>query len=487
MARVVVGLLGAIYLRPLLTWTSMSSRAEISSHHDATPLAGLPSWVLFVIAFLCVGVAAVVAGLTLGLMSLDMIGLEILSHSTHPSDAENARKIIPVRREGNLLLVTLLLTNTMATELLPLVLETLYPGGVFALVASVISVMLFSEIIPQAVCSRHALAVGAFFVPFVRILQFGLYPLAKPIAVGLDWFLGEELGTIYSREELKELIRIHSRNRHGVLTDDETTILRGTLDFAMKTVEGIMTRADDVFMLEVDTVLGQETFKEILKHGHSRIPIYSKTRDNVVALLLTKQLLLIDPKDEIPVRVAIGKRKKKLHKIRAAPPLFCSRATPLADLLNEFQLGRSHMAVVYDDVSKPQGEKKFLGIATLEDIIEEILQEEIVDETDLYTDNVSKRAVESRSLFHRLRSLLSLPEPSHCFLSFEFQGKKPVVAVSAQRIQGTSTILVKEIDTAGLQSPMKEGLSGKPEYVQLLRSLMSTRLNQACPFLYVDW
>mmetsp|Transcript_844 Transcript_844/g.1789 ORF Transcript_844/g.1789 Transcript_844/m.1789 type:complete len:302 (-) Transcript_844:1376-2281(-) len=301
MARVVVGLLGAIYLRPLLTWTSMSSRAEISSHHDATPLAGLPSWVLFVIAFLCVGVAAVVAGLTLGLMSLDMIGLEILSHSTHPSDAENARKIIPVRREGNLLLVTLLLTNTMATELLPLVLETLYPGGVFALVASVISVMLFSEIIPQAVCSRHALAVGAFFVPFVRILQFGLYPLAKPIAVGLDWFLGEELGTIYSREELKELIRIHSRNRHGVLTDDETTILRGTLDFAMKTVEGIMTRADDVFMLEVDTVLGQETFKEILKHGHSRIPIYSKTRDNVVALLLTKQLLLIDPKDEIPV------------------------------------------------------------------------------------------------------------------------------------------------------------------------------------------
>lgn len=265
------------------------------------PLAMLPDWMLFGLALGCLMLAAVVAGLTLGLMSLDMIGLEILSNSTIPSDAQNAKRIIPVRRQGNMLLVTLLLTNTLATELLPLVLETLYPGGVFALVFSVFSVMLFSEIIPQAVCSRHALAVGAFFVPFVRGLQFVLYPVAKPIAWGLDLFLGEELGTIYSRDELKELIRIHSRNRHGVLTDDETTILRGTLDFAIKTVEHIITKAEDVFMLELDTVLNCDTLKDILKHGHSRIPVYDQTRDNVVALLLTKQLLLIDPKDELPV------------------------------------------------------------------------------------------------------------------------------------------------------------------------------------------
>lgn len=401
--------------------------------HTTTALAEVPRWVLFLLALGCLVVAALVAGLTLGLMSLDMVGLEIMSQSHNPAEALAARRIQPVRKQGNLLLVTLLLTNTLASELLPLVLETLYPGGPVALVVSVLSLMLFGEVIPQAVCSRHALQVGAFLIGFVKFLRFIMLPVAWPIAATLDAVLGEEIGTVYSRHELSGLIDAHSRNRHGVLTEDETTILKGTLTLSEKTVADVLTPAEDVFCLDVAAVLDRPTMKLCLRKGHSRVPLYEGDRGNIVGLLLLKQLILIDPDDGVPVRALISK-KKKAHKVRVSPPLYVSADAALSELLNEFKDGRSHMALVYDDINKPDGERTFLGAVTLEDIVEEILAEEIIDETDRYVDNVSKQPVLERGPDGRL--------------------VRHATVLAQQRLSGTGTILLKEIDVQALKSPL---------------------------------
>ncbi|OSX76591.1 hypothetical protein BU14_0184s0018 [Porphyra umbilicalis] len=393
---------------------------------------------LFLLALGCLVVAALVAGLTLGLMSLDMVGLEIMAQSHNPAEAAAARRIQPVRKQGNLLLVTLLLTNTLASELLPLVLETLYPGGPVALVVSVLSLMLFGEVIPQAVCSRHALQVGAWLIGFVKVLRAILLPLAWPIAAALDAVLGEEIGTVYSRHELSGLIDAHSRNRHGVLTEDETTILKGTLTLSAKTVADVLTRAEDVFCLDVAAVLDRPTMKLCLRKGHSRVPLYEGDKANIVGLLLLKQLILIDPDDKVPVRALISK-KKKSHKVRVSPPLYVSADTALSELLNEFKDGRSHMALVYDDINKPDGERVFLGAVTLEDIVEEILAEEIIDETDRYVDNVSKQPVLERGSDGRL--------------------VRRATVLAQQRISGTGTILLKEIDVQALKSPLAAKVS----------------------------
>lgn len=406
--------------------------------HTTTALAAVPRWILFLLALGCLVVAALVAGLTLGLMSLDMVGLEIMSQSHNPAEAEAARRIQPVRKQGNLLLVTLLLTNTVASELLPLVLETLYPGGPVALVVSVLSLMLFGEVIPQAVCSRHALQVGAFLIGFVKFLRALLLPVAWPIAATLDAVLGEEIGTVYSRHELSGLIDAHSRNRHGVLTEDETTILKGTLTLSAKTVADVLTPAEDVFCLDVAAVLDRPTMKLCLRKGHSRVPLYEGDRGNIVGLLLLKQLILIDPDDGVPVRALISK-KKKAHKVRVSPPLYVSADTSLSELLNEFKDGRSHMALVYDDINKPDGERNFLGAVTLEDIVEEILAEEIIDETDRYVDNVSKQPVLERGPDGRL--------------------VRHATVLAQQRLTGTGTILLKEIDVQALKSPLAAKVS----------------------------
>lgn len=415
--------------------------AAVGAHphgHTTTALAAVPRWILFLLAVGCLVMAALVAGLTLGLMSLDMVGLEIMSQSHNLAEASAARRIQPVRKQGNLLLVTLLLTNTLASELLPLVLETLYPGGTVALVVSVLSLMLFGEVIPQAVCSRHALQVGAFLIGFVKVLRAILLPVAWPIAATLDAVLGEEIGTVYSRHELSGLIDAHSRNRHGVLTEDETTILKGTLTLSAKTVADVLTPAEDVFCLDVAAVLDRPTMKLCLRKGHSRVPLYEGDRGNIVGLLLLKQLILIDPDDGVPVRALISK-KKKAHKVRVSPPLYVSADTALSELLNEFKDGRSHMALVYDDINKPDGERTFLGAVTLEDIVEEILAEEIIDETDRYVDNVSKQPVLERGPDGRL--------------------VRRATVLAQQRLSGTDTILLKEIDVQALKSPLAAKVS----------------------------
>lgn len=82
----------------------------------------------------------------------------------------------------------------------------------------------------QAVCSRHALQIGARAVPVVRLIEALLYPVAKPMALVLDKVLGDELGTIHSREELLKLLQIHVK--HGSVDAEAGCIVTGALSYS---------------------------------------------------------------------------------------------------------------------------------------------------------------------------------------------------------------------------------------------------------------
>ncbi|RZC48792.1 hypothetical protein C5167_017218 [Papaver somniferum] len=200
-----------------------------------------------------------------------------------------------------------------------------------------------------------------------------------------------------------------------------------------------MTPIDSTFSLDLDSNLDWETIAKILARGHSRVPVYSGNPRNIIGLLLVKSLLTVRAETELPVSaIAI----RRIPRVPSDMPLY--------DILNEFQKGSSHMAAV---VKKSKGTTKKLvaalklttpplprqdeeseetaidiekissssstqshisfqqndattyrqpnssedtedmeviGIITLEDVFEELLQEEIVDETDEYID-VHKR------------------------------------------------------------------------------------------------
>ncbi|KAL5229639.1 hypothetical protein ABZP36_028415 [Zizania latifolia] len=417
---------------------------------DDTPFGSVWWWAYAGISCFLVLFAGIMSGLTLGLMSLGLVELEILQRSGTDAEKAQAATILPVVQKQHQLLVTLLLCNAAAMEALPIFLDRIF-HPVVAVVLSVTFVLAFGEVIPQAICTRYGLEVGANFVWLVRILMVICYPISYPIGKLLDCALGHNASALFRRAQLKVLVSIHSKEagKGGELTHDETTIISGALDLTEKTAEEAMTPIESTFSLDVDSKLDWEAIGKILARGHSRVPVYSGNPRNIIGLLLVKSLLTVRAETETPVSAVSIRRIPRL--VPADMPLY--------DILNEFQKGSSHMAAVVKakpknaplpdkieqtrevaeapqltdpllsnaeervesvvvDIERPQSRQvngnkprsmqqndtpsavarssediddgEVIGIITLEDVFEELLQEEIVDETDEYVD-VHKR------------------------------------------------------------------------------------------------
>ena len=346
-------------------------------------------------AVLLIMLSALFAGLTLGMLSLDKIELEVVQAGEDKKLAACATKIIPVRRNGNLLLCTFLIGNTACNSLSSILMADL-EGGVVGFVVSTVAILFFAEIIPQAVCSRYALQIGARVIWIVKFFLVLFYPIAKPVSLILDWTLGEEIGTIHTRQELSKLLQIHVTE--GAIDKESGKILQGALKAlsTMKVTE-IMTPIDECYMLHISCTLNAKLMSEIFETGFSRIPVYDKSKDDVVALLFAKDLILVDPDDETPLRYFVS--------IFGRPVINFCETTIVRTAFVQLRRGHSHLALVRKpkvEVVQPNGvadddtksgivpacptDGQVLGVLTLEDIVEEIIQADIFDETDRDTN-----------------------------------------------------------------------------------------------------
>ena len=217
----------------------------------------------------------------------------------------------------------------------------------------------------------------------MKVIRFFVYPIAAPLAWTLDKALGRELASTYSSTEMIKLLQIHVQEN---IIDSETAgAMTGALTYKNVAVKDVMTPIDNTFMLSVDEKLSFETIARIFRTGYSRIPVFEVSRNNVIGLLFVKDLIFIDPEDDTPVRSFVQIFGRGVHVVWPDDNL--------GDVLAELKQGKSHLALVRDVNNEDDKQDPFYelrGIITLEDIIEKILGDRIVDETDAFVDNAQR-------------------------------------------------------------------------------------------------
>lgn len=318
---------------------------------------------IYLIVLALVMLSALFSGLTLGFFSLSK---EDVERKARLGD-KRAKRVYKVRKNGNLLLCTLLIGNVAVNATLPLYLNSIASGFVAGLAATAL-IVVFGEIIPQATFSRYALEVGSRVVWLVQFFQFVLYPFCWPLAWLLDKILGDEIPSVYSRQELMKIIEEHEGSRESDLDEDEEKIIKGALSFSEKTVQKILTPRLEIFSLAKDHVLSKSTINKVKGSGHSRIPVYESDPENIVGLLFVKDLIGNDFKN------------KTVGDVMRTNVMFVDASKKLDELLNAFKENRQHLFVVINEYGE------VAGLVTIEDVLEEIIGAEIMDEDDKYVD-----------------------------------------------------------------------------------------------------
>ncbi|KAL1787784.1 metal transporter CNNM1 isoform X2 [Sigmodon hispidus] len=402
-----------------------------------------PAWLRALGALLLLALSALFSGLRLSLLSLDPVELRVLRNSGSAAEQEQARRVQAVRGRGTHLLCTLLLGQAGANAALAGWLYASLPPGVggsgedygeagvhFPWLPALVctgAVFLGAEICPYSVCSRHGLAIASHSVCLTRLLMAAAFPVCYPLGRLLDWALRQEISTFYTREKLLETLR--AADPYSDLVKEELNIIQGALELRTKVVEEVLTPLGDCFMLRSDAVLDFATVSEILRSGYTRIPVYEgDQRHNIVDILFVKDLAFVDPDDCTPLLTVTRFYNRPLHCV--------FNDTRLDTVLEEFKKGKSHLAIVQRVNNEGEGDPFYevMGIVTLEDIIEEIIKSEILDETDLYTDNRKKQRVP-----HRERR-------RHDFSLFKLSDSEMRVKISPQLLLATHRFMATEVE-----------------------------------------
>jgi putative hemolysin len=237
---------------------------------------------------------------------------------------------------------------------------------VTALVALV--TIVFGELVPRAVALAHAERLALVFAAPVDILGRLLAPLVWVLttltnAVARLLGVGDQEQERVTPEEL--MILVERSGEQGVIEAEEQQMIGAVLELGQLRVHEVMVPRIDISALPAAAPLN-EIIDTIVREGHSRIPVYEDSIDNVIGILYAKDLLPL----------LVGRDRPMDVRGLLRTPLFVPESITVDDLLHNLQRRKVHIAIVLDEYGGTA------GLVTIEDLIEEIVGE-IQDEYDV--------------------------------------------------------------------------------------------------------
>jgi Mg2+/Co2+ transporter CorB len=253
-------------------------------------------------------------------------------------------------------------------------------GVIYATIAMTLLVLIFAEVLPKTYAIHNADALSLIVAPIVRVFVIILGPITRAIQIivraifrvfGIE--LHPKLSASATEEELRGVIDLHAGEGEGEEERHERAMLRSILDLADVWVEEIMVHRKDVVALSVDQP-PERILEEVLSSSYTRLPLWKDEPDNIIGLLHAKALLRA-------VQSNPGNLSKLDIEDIAADPWFIPETTDLLSQLQAFRSRHEHFAIVVDEYGE------YLGIVTLEDILEEIVGD-IADEHDVEIEGI---------------------------------------------------------------------------------------------------
>ncbi|MEA2082597.1 MAG: hemolysin family protein [Elusimicrobiota bacterium] len=228
-------------------------------------------------------------------------------------------------------------------------------------------VVMIGEILPKTLAGKDPGKFSRVVLPFLPKIIFFLTPLSA-LLFAASGFLSKMLGVKLSKTlprtssqdfaEASELAYVS-----GKISHEEKTMLKGILEFPEKEVRQVMVPEVEIDAVDINRGTAV-IFRKLVKSGHSRIPVYSGSLDNIVGVIYTKDILGVLNMGTLLIVQDIMR-----------PPSFVPETAPVKTLLKNFTKGRQHLSMVVDEYGK------VTGLITLEDVLEEITGD-IFDEFD---------------------------------------------------------------------------------------------------------
>ncbi len=242
----------------------------------------------------------------------------------------------------------------------------------YATIVTTVIVFLCSEMIPKSFAKANAESLACALSGSFGVIMKLFYPIAvffQTISKLFTKLFPAKEEPTYSEEELVSLIE--TVEEEGVIDEESSEILQSAIEFSSTTVKDVMTVRDDIFAIEVHTPI-EQIKRQVIDTNFTRVPVYDGTLDKIIGIMNIRTFLKAYAKSSrFNVRTILTK------------PCPAVASSPIDELFDKMRRNKIYMAVIRDD------NRKTIGIATIEDFLEEIVGE-IFDEDDEVNDSFIK-------------------------------------------------------------------------------------------------